>query len=133
MVMKTLFLLLLTNFVFGDLYDFVVQKDEKVIAILTLPDGKDTTLFEAMKSISDSYKSVTDQLLTRNLSVVPLADRLNARGVPNMVLESFFLSDLISFFNWHEEEVKIFHSWYVEVQKSWDIFEKVYRNVSLSL
>lgn len=133
MILQACFLLFLTNLVIGDLYDCMIQKDEEVVEILTVPDGKDTTLFDAMKSLSDSYKAVTNQLQGKNLSIIPLAKKLNDRGVPNMVLETFFLSDLISFFNWHKEETDVFHSLYSEVQHSWHVFENAYRNVSLSL
>uniref|UniRef100_A0A1B6IAK3 Uncharacterized protein n=1 Tax=Homalodisca liturata TaxID=320908 RepID=A0A1B6IAK3_9HEMI len=117
----------------GDLYDFVVQKDEEVREVLTGPEGKDKDLYSAMKSIAASYDSLTKHLQARNMSVLPLARRLYDRGVPEMILEVFFLDDLRRFFNWQETEINYFHSLYSEVQDKWQIFEREYWNTSLHL
>uniref|UniRef100_A0A1B6L3I2 Uncharacterized protein n=1 Tax=Graphocephala atropunctata TaxID=36148 RepID=A0A1B6L3I2_9HEMI len=117
----------------GDLFDFVVQKDEEVREVLIGPEGKDKDLYSAMKAVADSYDSLTKQLQACNESVVPLARRLYDRGVPNMILEVFFLDDLRRFFNWQETEINHFHSLYSEVQDKWQMFVSEYRNFSLHL
>lgn len=130
MLLKFCMLLFLVVSGFAHLYDEAVEKDEQVRALLIQPHGRDTELFNTMQSLSNCYKLVTGLLHARNSSTISLARKLNDRGVPRFLLEHFYLKDIISFYNWYEEELQLFHSHYSEVQSSWREFEATFRNVS---
>lgn len=126
-------LLLLTSlyYTLGDLYDFIAQKDDEVLAVLTLPTGEDTDLYIAMDELANSYQLVTQQLRAHNVSVLPLARQLFDRGVPNSLLEHFYLNDIRRHFNWHREDLKQFHTLYYIIEEKWSAFEKEYKNAIL--